>query len=32
MDPDLVEWFASGIDEGDAPELHLVGLGPGGGV
>lgn len=26
---ELVEWFSSGIDEGDAPELHVVGLKPG---
>jgi len=27
--PELVDWFAREIDEGDAPELHLVGLRPG---
>ena len=27
--PELVDWFACGIDKGDAPELHLVGLQPG---
>ena len=29
MDPRLVDWFADEEDEGDAPELHLVGLQPG---
>ena len=29
MDPRLVDWFADEEDEGDAPELHLVGLRPG---
>jgi hypothetical protein len=28
-DPELVDWFRTEIDKGDAPELHLVGLQPG---
>jgi hypothetical protein len=29
LDPELIDWFASEINKGDAPELHLVGLRPG---